>query len=286
MDFYKIPFSDYVNRLLEFESNPPSHWVPTTIYWAIADGEVVGRIGIRHKLNDFLFKEGGHIGYFIRPSSRGQGYATRMLKQMLETELAQKIGNLLLTCDEDNLPSEKTILKNGGELENVVLLDSSRPPKKRYWIPLNSRIEVKVSQDEKDLDRIVYFYSIFNYVLEINQADTFVVAKMGDRIVGTVRCAFEQNTTVLRGMYVHPSFHRKGIGRMMLGEFKEILQSRATDIAYLICPPHLRRFYGTIGFTEPFIGSVPKFLLERRLSYLSKYGDQVIMKYERPSDFV
>jgi predicted acetyltransferase len=135
-DFYEISFSDYVNRLIEFEVNPPPHWVPTTIYWAIEDGQMVGRIGIRHKLNDFLFHEGGHIGYFVRHSRRAKGFATEMLKQILETDLAKKIGNLLLTCDEGNFASEKTILNNGGQLENIVSFALSRPPKKRFWIHL------------------------------------------------------------------------------------------------------------------------------------------------------
>ena len=96
---------------------------------------MVGRIGIRHKLNDFLFHEGGHIGYFVRPSRRAKGFATEMLKQILETDLAKKISILLLTCDEGNFASEKTILNNGGQLENIVSFDLSRPPKKRFPIP-------------------------------------------------------------------------------------------------------------------------------------------------------
>ena len=140
-DFFKIPFSDYVNRLIEFEINPPSHWVPTTILWAVENAEVVGRIGIRHKLNDFLFHEGGHIGYFVRPSCRRKGFATGMLKQALETDLARKIGKILITCDEGNDASEKTIRNNGGQLENmrlenIISFDSGRPRKKRFWITL------------------------------------------------------------------------------------------------------------------------------------------------------
>lgn len=135
-DFFEISFSDYVYRLLDFEVNPPANWVPNTVYWAIADGQVVGRIGIRHELNNFLFYEGGHIGYFVRPSSRAKGFATSMLKQILETDIAKKIGSLLLTCDEGNFASEKTILKNGGQLENIVSIDINRPQKKRFWIQL------------------------------------------------------------------------------------------------------------------------------------------------------
>lgn len=43
-------------------------FVPVTTYFAFADGKLVGTIQIRHKLNEYLSKYGGHIGYGVVPS--------------------------------------------------------------------------------------------------------------------------------------------------------------------------------------------------------------------------
>ncbi len=126
-DYFKDPFSDHVQRLIECETKAPEHFVCVTTYWAIEGDEVVGRIAIRHELNDLLSRQGGHIGYIVRPSRRGNGIATSMLKQILATDRAKNIGDLLVTCSVGNVASEKTTLKNGGQLENVVSYDANRP---------------------------------------------------------------------------------------------------------------------------------------------------------------
>ena len=98
---------------------------------------MVGRIGLRHELNDFLETHGGHIGYIVRPSWRHKGIATNMLKQVLDTGISRSIGKLLLTCDEGNIASEKTILACGGQLQDILAYDPAKPGKKRYWINVN-----------------------------------------------------------------------------------------------------------------------------------------------------
>lgn len=47
-----------------------------------------------------------------------------------------KLGltRILLTCDDDNIGSIRTIEKNGGILENVVTGPDLDKPKRRYWI--------------------------------------------------------------------------------------------------------------------------------------------------------
>lgn len=44
------------------------------------------------------------------------------------------IKRVLITCDKDNRPSEKTIVKNGGRLENEILEKGAIV--QRYWIDL------------------------------------------------------------------------------------------------------------------------------------------------------
>jgi predicted acetyltransferase len=70
-------FSDYLARLEANErgENLPPGFVPDTTLFAFVQGKIVGRLGIRHRVNDFLLKIGGHIGYGVVPAFRRQGYA-------------------------------------------------------------------------------------------------------------------------------------------------------------------------------------------------------------------
>lgn len=134
---FEIPkrdFTAYVRTLLDREHLPPPGFVCDSVYWAISDGVMVGRISLRHSLNDFLRVVGGHIGYITHPDFRGKGVATEMLRQILLTDKAKTIGRLLLTCDPDNIASVKTITKNGGTFDSVVSTGANRPSKNHYWI--------------------------------------------------------------------------------------------------------------------------------------------------------
>jgi predicted acetyltransferase len=131
-----MPFARYLETLEQHargEHIPPGH-VPSTFLFAFDGPSIVGRGSIRHELNDFLLLVGGHIGYTVVPEFRRRGYATEILRQLL-TIARERLGlaRVLVTCDEDNVGSIRTIEKNGGVLENVVTgLDGT--PKRRYWI--------------------------------------------------------------------------------------------------------------------------------------------------------
>jgi predicted acetyltransferase len=115
--------------------------VPASFLLAVLDdgagGEhVVGRVSVRHRLNDSLLHVGGHIGYAVRPAFRGRGYATRMLRLSLEVLRDLGVDRALVTCDEGNGASARTIEKCGGVLEDVRPGGAGRPRKRRYWIEL------------------------------------------------------------------------------------------------------------------------------------------------------
>jgi predicted acetyltransferase len=132
-----MPFGRYLEILEQHargEHVPPGH-VPSTFLFTFSGRRIVGRVGIRHELNDFLLPIGGHIGYTVVPEFRRRGYATEMLRQSLAIA-RQRFGptRVLVTCDDDNVRSIRTIEKNGGVLENVVTGPDLDTPKRRYWI--------------------------------------------------------------------------------------------------------------------------------------------------------
>ncbi len=109
--------------------------VPSTTFFAIRkkDNKLVGVIDLRHHINHpILGSWGGHCGYSVRPSERGKGYGAEMLRLNVINADKMGIDRMLVVCDEDNTASEKTILANGGYLENIIEVDGCRM--KRFWI--------------------------------------------------------------------------------------------------------------------------------------------------------
>ena len=111
--------------------------VPASTYLAIRyhDQKIVGMVDIRHTLNDYLSQFGGHIGYSVRKLERKKGYAKEILSLALEKCKERKMGKVLVTCDKENIASAKTIIYNGGVLENEVLEEEGTT--QRYWISLD-----------------------------------------------------------------------------------------------------------------------------------------------------
>ena len=109
--------------------------VPATMLFAVVGDDIVGRVHIRHELTPALLEEGGHLGYGVRPTHRRRGYATQMLAQGLEVVRGLGVQRALVTCDDDNPGSIRTIERCGGVLED------RRPREggtltRRYWIDL------------------------------------------------------------------------------------------------------------------------------------------------------
>ncbi len=116
----------------------PTKKVPDTLFWLVNNNEFIGRVSLRHTLNENLKEFGGHIGYYIRPTKRGMGYGTKALELALVE--AKKLGlkKVLITCDEDNVGSRKVIEKNGGVLQDIIKtpLNTRNVNLMRWWITL------------------------------------------------------------------------------------------------------------------------------------------------------
>jgi predicted acetyltransferase len=132
-----MPFRQYLELLADRDRGinvPPNH-VAATFLFAYVGRRIVGRVSIRHSLNAFFERVGGHIGYVVVPEFRRRGYATRILGQALQIA-REKLGvrRALVTCDDDNIGSIRTIEKNGGVLEHVITGPDLEKAKRRYWI--------------------------------------------------------------------------------------------------------------------------------------------------------
>jgi predicted acetyltransferase len=120
------------------EGLPPG-FVPHSTYWLVSDGVVVGVANLRHALTDALRREGGHIGYGVRPSARRRGFGSELLRHALIRARELGLREVLVTCAATNLASARIILGQGGVLVSEELLPERDEVVQRYKIDLASR---------------------------------------------------------------------------------------------------------------------------------------------------
>lgn len=110
--------------------------VPDSTFFCLDEDRdiFVGAVNIRHYLNEALLRDGGHIGDGVRPSERRKGIATKMIGLALDECRKLGIDRVLMVCDKDNIGSAKSIINNGGVLENEII--DGEVIEQRYWIEL------------------------------------------------------------------------------------------------------------------------------------------------------
>ena len=109
----------------------PEGQVHSDHWWVTSGDEVVGFLNVRRSLGtDYLRTHGGHVGYSIRASRRRRGHAGRALGLALDRARELGLSRLLVTCEDGNEASTRTIESRGGRLESV------HEGMRRYWIEL------------------------------------------------------------------------------------------------------------------------------------------------------
>lgn len=132
-DTENFDYEEWLEENLQAEAglNIPENWVPAIQLVSFNEsGHALGFLHLRLRLNEHLLEKGGHIGYSIRPSERGKGYAKESLRQGLQVAREKNIKRALVTCSTKNPASRAVILANGGQLENIC------NKIERYWIDL------------------------------------------------------------------------------------------------------------------------------------------------------
>ena len=138
--FEHADFDAFLSKLADCSRGVglPSGFVPHSTYWLIHKGtEVVGVSNIRHALTEALHRDGGNIGYGIRPTARRSGFGTTILRQSLARAARLGLRRVLLTCSKTNVGSIKVIRRNGGLLESEEFLLDRGETVQRYWLPAN-----------------------------------------------------------------------------------------------------------------------------------------------------
>lgn len=131
-------FREWLDRLRSEEAGVdlPEGRVPATILCGFVDGKLIAMASVRHRLNEFLSRVGGHVGYGVLPAWRKQGVATRMLEASLEELRRRDVDRALVTCRVSNAGSRRTIEKSGGVFENLHSPADGGEPQRRYWFEL------------------------------------------------------------------------------------------------------------------------------------------------------
>jgi len=129
-------YSQFLVKLDQYRKgiDIPSDFVSHSTFFLTLDNSVLGVVNIRHTLTPSLLRHGGHVGYGIRPTERGNGYSHLILREALIKSKCMGIKRVLVTCDKSNVRSAKSIISNGGVLESEEYIEEAEDIVQRYWI--------------------------------------------------------------------------------------------------------------------------------------------------------
>lgn len=98
----------YVESLADAPARDLQRW------YFDSEGRYLGRIAFRRRMPPIVAEVHGHIAYDVRPTARGRGHATDMLRLFLDRCVAPERASVRITCRAANLASRRVIEKAGG----------------------------------------------------------------------------------------------------------------------------------------------------------------------------
>jgi predicted acetyltransferase len=136
LDFEHRDFAALLRRLDDFANgvNLPEGFVPSSTYWLVEGGELIGVSNLRHYLNDRIRHHGGHIGLGVRPSCRGRGLGNVLLSFTIQEARKKGIAPIHIHCHKSNTASARMIARNGGVLDSEVADEGSTEIIQRYCV--------------------------------------------------------------------------------------------------------------------------------------------------------
>jgi len=129
-------FDDYEQQ--EKGINLPLGFVPSVTFWAVQGDKYIGTVNIRPELSERLKEYGGHIGIVIRNSCRKKGYGEKIGRMAVRKVYKMGIRDLLLTCEETNIPSQKILerFKPIRVEKDEVMLNGKNTLIRRYYFTI------------------------------------------------------------------------------------------------------------------------------------------------------
>jgi len=131
-----VDFSNYLDRTTSEQRGLREGRVPCSHFWLLDGSIIVGTSRVRHSLTAELEREIGHIGYDIRPSRRGRGHASTLLRLTLDRARELNLSGVWIVCDIDNVASIATAERCGGRFHSDVISERTGAPVRRYWTAL------------------------------------------------------------------------------------------------------------------------------------------------------
>ena len=103
--------ANFIERLINHQNKRGYCYFATEI---LETGELIGFIGLAYQTYDTKFTPATDIGWRLKPSAWGKGYATEGAKKCLDFAFTQlNITKIISTCTQQNKNSENVMKKIG-----------------------------------------------------------------------------------------------------------------------------------------------------------------------------